>query len=246
MYLVTGENLGQSAVARTSPRPAQHTGCPGGCWKFQYDGCSVPHALATALRITNPHFQSKDNPAGAHDTAFSKSDRTGACDKHDECYQTCHAGSAGGRSACDRQIYDDMMATCNRSSSSAFDKDNCRRWAEIYHEAIKRGAEPAYRGRQNEVCKCPPCEKPTWSQYPPCPQLRRKDGGYINWTDYLIRTASPNDPLSRYKPLRGGEAFRAYIESCKHASQPIRIRDLPEWLRSPQTHRLSMRRPYRF
>src|SRR6185503_7325000 len=55
---------------------------------------------------------------------------------------------------------------------------------------------------------------PIGSQRTMCPLLRQ-DGHDLAWLDYVLRTASPDDPLSRYKKFLNEVAYRAYLESCK-------------------------------
>ncbi len=55
---------------------------------------------------------------------------------------------------------------------------------------------------------------PIGSQKTMCPLLRQ-DGRDLEWLDYVLRTASPDDPLSRYKKFLNEVAYRAYLESCK-------------------------------
>jgi len=55
---------------------------------------------------------------------------------------------------------------------------------------------------------------PIGSQRTMCPLLRQ-DGHDLAWLDYVLRTSSPDDPLSRYKKFLNEVAYRAYLESCK-------------------------------
>jgi len=55
---------------------------------------------------------------------------------------------------------------------------------------------------------------PIGSQRTMCPLLRQ-NGRDLEWLDYVLRTASPDDPLSRYKKFLNEVAYRAYLESCK-------------------------------
>ncbi len=121
--------------------------CVGGRWHFEYDGCSVPTALANFLGID------KDNPAGGADTHFGS--KTGAslglpCDLHDECYQTC----GSDRSACDRAMLTNMLAVCARSRASAAARAKCRDWAYRYYAGLRVGGASAHRQRQSQVCHC--------------------------------------------------------------------------------------------
>lgn len=121
--------------------------CVGGRWQFEYDGCSVPPALATFFGID------KDNPAGGADTHFGS--RTGAsqglpCDLHDECYQTC----GSDRSACDWAMLINMLAVCARSTATPAIRKKCRDWAYRYYAGLRVGGASAHRQRQSQVCHC--------------------------------------------------------------------------------------------
>jgi hypothetical protein len=122
--------------------------CAGGTWQFEYDGCSVPAWISSLLGIN------KDNPAGGRDTQFAfgiPTSRGGrACDRHDECYQTCGADKA----RCDIQMYDDMMAICNASTESYTRKQFCYDWAHLYWNGLFAGGGSAYRERQQQTCRC--------------------------------------------------------------------------------------------
>lgn len=122
-------------------------------WKYEYDGCSVPAGLAKFLGIN------KDNPAGGKDTQFSNGSRTGPCDQHDRCYQTCNTDS-DGRSDCDKRMYADMMAVCNKSSASWATRMKCKAWAKAYYLGLRVGGGFAWDDRQEEVCtNCSPKKK---------------------------------------------------------------------------------------
>ncbi len=55
---------------------------------------------------------------------------------------------------------------------------------------------------------------PIGAQKTMCPLLR-DDGRDLEWLDYVLRTRSPQDPLSKYKRFINEVAYRAYVESCK-------------------------------
>jgi hypothetical protein len=55
---------------------------------------------------------------------------------------------------------------------------------------------------------------PIGSQKTVCPLLRH-DGRYLEWLDYVLRTKSSDDPLSKYKQFLNEVAYQAYLESCK-------------------------------
>lgn len=69
---------------------------------------------------------------------------------------------------------------------------------------------------------------PIGSQKTMCPLLRR-DGRDLDWLDYVLRTKSPDDPLSKYKKFLNEVAYRAYLESCKMDS----IDELKKRIRLP-------------
>lgn len=118
-------------------------------WEYEFDGCSLPPAAA---RIAGD----KDNPAGGADTQFANPARTGACDNHDRCYQTCGGTGGGGRAGCDQGMLNDMLATCNSSSEGTWRKMQCRKWARIYYAGLRVGGGSAWAERQKQVCPCTP------------------------------------------------------------------------------------------
>ena len=123
--------------------------CIAGSWRNEYDGCSVPPSIASALGMD------KDNPAGGSDTQFAfgiPSSRGGrACDRHDECYQTCNPF---GKAACDLRMFWDMVSVCNRSSEPASVKARCLTWANTYYQGLTIAGFPAFAERQAQVCGC--------------------------------------------------------------------------------------------
>ncbi|GAB4400424.1 MAG: hypothetical protein OHK0053_22010 [Microscillaceae bacterium] len=139
----------QQALQKKGSLPLQRA-CRGGSWQYEYDGCSVPQFLANVAGID------KDNPAGGADTHFGLGIPTAsggkACDRHDECYQTCN--TPGGRAACDRQMYADMMATCHASSAPPHIKTRCQEWALRYYRGLQVFGGSAYRQRQQQSCNC--------------------------------------------------------------------------------------------
>lgn len=202
----------QSISIATHTKPAIQRVCVNGRWQFEYDGCSLPALYTVPISATTPGFHSKDNPAGGADTQFSNSSRTGPCDRHDECYQTCHPA---GQLACDRQMYDDMKETCNRSSADAATKRNCLVWAEYYYAGLRLFGKSVFRGRQEEVCKCGTAPTARRFLYPDCALLRRRDKRNIAWVDYLIRSVIPNDPLSNYRRFQNENDFLTYMQDCE-------------------------------
>ena len=71
---------------------------------------------------------------------------------------------------------------------------------------------------------------PIGSQKTMCPLLRH-NGRDLEWLDYVTRTGSGSDPLSKYKKFLNEVAYRAYLESCRGDSidvlkkqlRPLRI-----------------------
>lgn len=142
-----------TGVGLTGSRPSRAEAslqrkCKDGGWEFEYDGCSVPPAVQAYFDI-----EDKDNPTGGSDTAFSNDERTGACDRHDECYQTCNSGP-GARQTCDMRMFDDMMSACNNSSENEEMKELCRNWAHTYYAGLRVGGGSAWNERQEQVCNC--------------------------------------------------------------------------------------------
>ena len=112
---------------------------PNPNWTFQFDGCSnVP-----------------DNPAGGSDTQFSNPARTGPCDNHDRCYQTCDP-SSGARLACDQQMRTEMRAVCDNSSEGFIIRALCRGFANDYYNGLRLFGGGAFEDRQRQVCNCCP------------------------------------------------------------------------------------------
>jgi hypothetical protein len=56
---------------------------------------------------------------------------------------------------------------------------------------------------------------PVGAQAQFCPLVRDLHGGYLDWQNYVVRTANPKDPLSRFKQFINEDCYRAYLESCK-------------------------------
>jgi hypothetical protein len=120
-----------------------------GSWFFDYDGCSVPEWLQSLVQISD-----KDNPGGGADTQFSNLGHTGACDRHDECYQTC--SGLGRKQDCDDQFLQDMQETCSQSAESSAVKADCMRFATMYSLGVALGGASAFLKDQKEVCSCFP------------------------------------------------------------------------------------------
>ncbi len=134
--------------------PGPEGGCVGGQWKFEYDGCSgLPGLVGAMVDVA----MDRNNPAGGENTQFatclpsSKGGR--ACDRHDECYQTCHQGDKSAQSACDIQMLEDMLDACSNSESDD-EEGRCSLWAKRYYEILRSVGRVAYRKRQKQVCGC--------------------------------------------------------------------------------------------
>ncbi len=143
-----------AAVMPTGTAPTLQRRCVGGRWQFEYDGCSLPKFVSDMLGIAD-----KDNPAGGRDTQFAFGLPTAlggdACDRHDECYQTCNPL---GKAGCDARMYADMVRICLASSEGLAVKASCLRWAGIYYTGLRLGGRfrfyPATRPRCAVAALC--------------------------------------------------------------------------------------------
>jgi len=110
-------------------------------WQTEYDGCTwIP-----------------DNPGGGDLTAFvDPIGRTGACDFHDRCFQTCGSGDLeAARLACDDEFKDIAMKTCqNAAKVEPANAASCMASAEVYYIGLRRLAKPWFEKRQKQVCNC--------------------------------------------------------------------------------------------
>jgi hypothetical protein len=127
--------------------------CKDGQWRFEYDGCTPPDWAPEAFK------KIKDNPARGRDTHFAKrlpSTKGGkACDRHDECYQTCYPSSRAkqAKQDCDDRMNRDMIEICNRSEEKKDVKKMCSDAAGVYYSALAF-AGSIFDDRQKEVCSC--------------------------------------------------------------------------------------------
>ena len=160
---IQSTRLGFAASIKPVLQPTLQRSCVGGNWQFEYDGCSLPSKLANIVEILGG---TKDNPAGGIDTHFALAKPTShggkACDRHDECYQTC----GSDRNQCNIQMYDDMMAVCESSKDSYTVKQKCYDWAHMYWDGLFAGSAPTFKERQKEVCACPSPSVPPQSTPP--------------------------------------------------------------------------------
>lgn len=124
--------------------------CVDGRWEYEYDGCSIPPSVAAMIGAVP-----KDNPARGSDTHFAlpNGSQDRPCDRHDECYQTCH-GNSRAKEMCDRNMYENMKDVCENSQESDEVKERCRMYAEIYYNGLEGFARGAFLRRQAEVCGC--------------------------------------------------------------------------------------------
>jgi hypothetical protein len=128
--------------------------CEQGVWKVVYDGCSGPSGPAGELLDL---VFDRDNPAGGKNTQFSRrkpSDDGGrACDRHDECYQTCHHDSSA-KHHCDKQFHDDLVGICHEHAEGPHERAKCLGWATAYYGIVRSAGGKAFHQRQEQVCNC--------------------------------------------------------------------------------------------
>src|SRR3954454_9945161 len=131
--------------------PAHSTQCVDGRWIVDYDGCSLPKALARVYGVD------PDNPAGGKDTQFALrtpcANGGKACDCHDECYQTYPSN----KDRCDTAMMQQMIATCHASAGSNDVKSECYRWAYRYYSFGLKGnpiSGHTFKKRQAQVKAC--------------------------------------------------------------------------------------------
>jgi len=107
---------------------------------YDYDGC-------TSIL---------DNPAAGFFTAFTNSARTGPCDYHDRCYQTCWSGDLdAARLACDKKLWDIAIETCmDAILIEPLQAENCIAFAGLYYAGLRLFAENPFLDRQKQVCNC--------------------------------------------------------------------------------------------
>jgi hypothetical protein len=176
-------------------------------WKYEYDGCSLPAQFSLTLGGQTFGGASKDNPAGGDNTAFSLMKPTteggGACDRHDECYQSCTTT----KSQCDERMYSDMKETCAKASPHF--KQRCYSAALLYYQGLKQlpQAQKAFDDRKKEVCGCDPKSRPPADRFPPLELLRSPRGGYLSWLDYQLSLTK----LIGYKVFRDREQYEGYL-----------------------------------
>jgi hypothetical protein len=176
-------------------------------WKYEYDGCSLPAQFSLTLGGQTFGGASKDNPAGGDNTAFSLMKPTTeggvACDRHDECYQSCTTT----KGQCDDRMYSDMKETC--AKASPYFKQRCYSAALLYYQGLKQlpQAQKAFDDRKNQVCSCDPKSRPPAERFPPPELLRSPRGGYLSWLDYQLSLTK----LIGYKVFRDPEQYEGYL-----------------------------------
>lgn len=149
------------ARAITPARLAIQRKCVDGHWQPDYDGCSVPWIGAALLGFGHGDdpasgFHHPGNPTGDRkDTRFAiPEDRTGACDKHDACYQTCwlNQNKDNAKKICDEQFHQDMLATCKQTEGK--ENTRCMRAADVYYRVVKKAGHSAFNKDQKKSCAC--------------------------------------------------------------------------------------------
>jgi hypothetical protein len=200
----------QGLAAVPVQRAHDKCGCIGAKWHYCYDGCSVPDRVVRLLNKTQAF--DKDNPTGASDTQFALRVPTlrggRACDRHDECYQSC----TSKKETCDLRMRQDMEDTCSAASNPTL-RRRCSEWAAIYYKALSssRGAQDAFNERKRQVCGCDPTSVAPQLQFPPRELLRQRSGRYLSWLEYQL--VAGYVPLKAYKAFRSEEEFTKYLKS---------------------------------
>jgi len=176
-------------------------------WKYEYDGCSLPAMAALTFGGLTLGGGAKDNPAGGTNTAFSLMKPTTeggkACDRHDECYQSCTTT----KSQCDDRMYADMKETCANASPEV--RQKCYSAAWLYYEGLRKlpQAQTAFDDRKKQVCSCDSSTLPPAERFPPLELLRSPRGGYLSWLDYQLS----REKLTGYKVFRDQEQYDQYL-----------------------------------
>jgi len=187
-------------------------------WKYEYDGCSLPANLAIGLGSLTLGGTAKDNPTGGgENTAFALSKPTTeggvACDRHDECYQSC----ATKKEECDQRMYVDMKAICANAPGSF--RQRCEVAAVTYYNGLKRlpQAQAAFDDRKKHVCACDPQQRPPSQRFPPRELLRSpRTGVYLGWLDYQLILPR----LAGYRVFLNAEEYEAYVRPQPNTPAP--------------------------
>jgi Domain of unknown function (DUF4157) len=176
-------------------------------WEYEYDGCSLPAQFALSIGELQLGGASKDNPAGGENTAFAlmKPTTSGgvACDRHDECYQSCNTA----KDQCDSRMYADMNEICGKASP--YVRSKCYSAALLYYQGLKQlpQAQAAFDDRKKAVCSCDPGLLPPSERFPPLELLRTRSGAYLSWLDYQLSLTK----FVGYKRFRDQEQYEQYL-----------------------------------
>ena len=198
-------------------------------WKYEYDGCSLPARAAISLGGFTLGGVAKDNPAGGDRTAFALGKPTTeggvACDRHDECYQSC--GSK--KEECDQRMYADMKAICAGAPSTL--RQRCDAAAVVYYNGLKRlpQAQDAFDDRQKKVCACDPSQIAPAQRYPPRELLRSpRTGVYLSWIAYQLMLPR----LAGYRLFANADTYEAYVHPQPEPPAPGPVKgNVPNSLR---------------
>ena len=186
-------------------------------WKYEYDGCSLPANMAIGLGSLTLGGAAKDNPAGGDRTAFALMKPTTqggvACDRHDECYQSCGTK----KEECDQRMFADMKEICAGAPSTL--KQRCDAAAVVYYNGLKRlpQAQAAFDDRKKNVCACDPRQIPPSQRFPPHELLRSpKTGVYLSWLAYQLILPR----LTGYRVFSNADEYEAYIHPRPNTRVP--------------------------
>jgi hypothetical protein len=69
-----------------------------------------------------------------------------------------------------------------------------------------------------------PGTSPIGAQTEVCPMLRDMHGRYLDWSNYVQRTANPKDPLSGYKRFLNADCYGDYVALCRRLQEEERKR----------------------
>jgi secretory phospholipase A2 len=185
----------------------------------------LPGAAPGSVNLAGPakdNPTSSTNPAGGPDTTFAKRIPTEiggvACDRHDECYQTC----GSDRAQCDHQMLLDMQEICARSSGGGDLKVACYRYAQIYYGGLKTFGASAHKNRQDAVCVCEG-KKEARAVYPPVYLLRALAGGRDpTWPEYT--NLATRTELTAYKRFVNGRELGSYLAGAKLPKMSLSMR----------------------
>ncbi len=125
---------------------------PPKIWKTKLKGAEIPPADGCSV----PKWAEKLLPGSKNDpTGFSSF--LGACNYHDNCYSNCNKD----KGTCDDEFYTKMLVACANSVSNISDRkkrekmhEKCKKWANIYYQAVSARGSSSYKNRQNLNCEC--------------------------------------------------------------------------------------------